>query len=266
MLAEKPCRILTDVNYTYSVSVFLIRKSRGTLLACLAVCPVMHLQDCHLLPRRTLQYSHERELPKLLLVKALCESNARMTDHHLLAFWLLCAMLAPQRICVSLGDGDQYPQAVTCEHPISACGHIMALCSVCTPRASSQGSSAIAGLAPCCCAGADLPQPVGCLGAILQRDHTVARDLDCCICSIEKVLLQFIKLHSQRVVFCWSAQELHQTVRYVSDTEQKKSIPDISPRVPAFRDLLLFCFVFISLKRCSKYYFKIKYGHLGFVT
>lgn len=168
MLAEKPCRILTDVNYTYSVSVFLIRKSRGTLLACLAVCPVMHLQDCHLLPRRTLQYSHERELPKLLLVKALCESNARMTDHHLLAFWLLCAMLAPQRICVSLGDGDQYPQAVTSEHPISACGHIMALCSVCTPRASSQGSSAIAGLTPCCCAGADLPQPVGCLGAILR--------------------------------------------------------------------------------------------------
>lgn len=168
MLAEKPCRILTDVNYTYSVSVFLIRKSRGTLLACLAVCPVAYLQDCHSLPRRTLQYSHERELPKLLLVKALCESNARMTDHHLLAFWLLCAMLAPQRICVSLGDGDQYPQAVTCEHPISACGHIMAVCSVCTPRASSQGSSAIAGLAPCCCAGADLPQPVGCLGAILQ--------------------------------------------------------------------------------------------------
>lgn len=122
MLAEKPCRILTDVNYTYSVSVFLIRRSRGTLLACLAVCPVAYLQDCHSLPRRTLQYSHERELPKLLLVKALCESNARMTDHHLLAFWLLCAMLAPQRICVSLGDGDQYPQAVTCEHPISACG------------------------------------------------------------------------------------------------------------------------------------------------
>lgn len=128
MLSEKSCRILTDVNNFYSVYIFLIRKLKGILLACLAVCPAVHLQVTHF-PGGHCNFL-TRELPKLLLVKALCETNAGTADHNILAFWLLCAVLVPLCICVSLGDGEKYAQAVTCEHSINAHGQIMAAFSM----------------------------------------------------------------------------------------------------------------------------------------
>lgn len=159
MLSEKSCSILTDVNTFHSVYILLMRKLKGTLLACLAIRPAMHLQDCHSLPRRTLQYSHLRD-PQTCWWRHF----AKLTQEWLTTTYLLfgCCVLCLYR------NAFVFPWVMRCNMHRQWCVSTLSMhmatlwlhspCSVCTPHASSQCSSASAGLAQCHCTRADLPQ------------------------------------------------------------------------------------------------------------
>lgn len=212
------------------------------MLACLAICPAMHLQDCHSLP--TAIFSPEscpnfcwwRRFVKLM-------QGWLTTTYLLFGCFVLCLYRNAFVFPWVMGSNMHRQWRVSTLSVHMATLRLHSPCSICTPHASSQGSSAIAVMAQCHCTRADLPQPVGCFGAILWRQFNAKGPHN----SSGFGLLYLFYRESPAAVqhkvtftvgrLLLKHKELHQTVRYGSDIEQTKLIFNISPQVPALRDL-----------------------------